>query len=126
MDGVRRSPMTKRVMKEALGASLRAEHQATAERFARAEAYFDARAHVTDPPAAPPAREKVIRDGFTMPAGDYALITQVQAVCLQTGLHVTKSEVLRAGLHALLQLSPEALQQLLMAVEKVKTGRPTK
>ena len=118
--------MAKRLMKEALGASIRAESQATADRFARAEAYFDTREHSPAPATAPPAREKVIRDGFTMPAGDYALIAQVQAVGLQAGLHVTKSEVLRAGLHALLQLSPDALRQLLLAVEKVKTGRPAK
>jgi len=117
--------MAKRVMKEALGASLRAEQQATTDRFARAEAYFDTREPRPAPAAAPPAREKVIRDGFTMPAGDYALIAQVQALGLQAGLHVTKSAVLRAGLHALLQLSPEALQQLLLGLEKVKTGRPT-
>jgi hypothetical protein len=118
--------MAKRVMKEALGASLRAEQQATTDRFARAEAYFDTREHRPAPAAAPPAREKVIRDGFTMPVGDHALIAQVQAIGLQAGLHVTKSEVLRAGLHALLQSSPDALQQLLLAVEKVKTGRPAK
>jgi hypothetical protein len=118
--------MTKRAMKEALGASLRAESQAAADRFARAEAYFDAREPGTGNAAAMPAREKVIRDGFTMPAGDYALIAQVQAASLQAGLNVTKSEVLRAGLHALSQMSPEELKLLLLALEKVKTGRPTK
>src|SRR5919108_1769775 len=110
MDGTRRRRgMAKRVMKEALGASLRAERQATADRFARAEAYFDTREQRTAPAAAPPAREKVIRDGFTMPAGDYALIAQVQALGLQVRLHVTKSGKLRAGLHAPLQLSPHPL-----------------
>lgn len=117
--------MAKRVMKEALDASLRAESQATADRFARAEAYFDTREHRTAPAPALPVREKVIRDGFTMPAGDYALIAQMQAVCLQAGLHVTKSEVLRAGLQSLRQLAPEALEQIVLALEKVKTGRPT-
>ena len=116
--------MAKRLMKEALGASIRAESHATADRFARAEAYFDTREHSQAPAPAAPAREKVIRDGFTMPAGDYALIAEVQTVCLQAGLHVTKSAVLRAGLQALLQLAPEALQQIVLALEKVKTGRP--
>jgi hypothetical protein len=112
-------------MKDALGASLRAAPQAPADRFTRAEAYFDAQAHGIDPPPSPSTREKVVRDGFTMPVGDYALIAELQAMGLQAGLHVTKSEVLRAGLHALQQLSPEALQQILRTVEKVKTGRPT-
>jgi hypothetical protein len=118
--------MPKNAMKEALGASLRAERQAAADRFARAEAYFETQEHATETAAALPVREKVIRDGFTMPAGDYALIAQVQAVCLQAGLPVTKSAVLRAGLHALCQMAPEDLKQCLLALEKVKTGRPTK
>ena len=42
-----------------------------------------------------------MRDGFTMPADDYALIAQLQATDLESGLAVSKSAVLRAGLHAL-------------------------
>ena len=76
------------------------------------------------PPA--PAPEKVIRDGFTMPADDYALIAQLQATGLESGLAVSKSEVLRAGLHALKALSAADLRQVFAALEKVKPGRPAK
>ncbi|MEE8290599.1 MAG: hypothetical protein V3R80_03880 [Candidatus Tectomicrobia bacterium] len=116
--------MAKNDLKEALGASLRAEEHAMTDRFAQAESYF--RTHegrVSNTPAATP-REKVIRDGFTMPAADYALITQVQTTSLHAGVFATKSEVLRAGLHALSKMSPVELQHVLQALEKVKTGRP--
>jgi hypothetical protein len=115
--------MTKRLMKDALGASLRAVPQTTADRFTRAEAYFDAQAPSPEPSAASPPADKVVRDGFSMPAGDYALIAALQAQWLQAGVHVTKSEVLRAGLHALRHMAPEALQQILTTVEKVRPGR---
>jgi len=49
-----------------------------------------------------------MRDGFTMPADDYALIAQLQATGLEAGLAVSKSAVLRAGLHALKAMSPDA------------------
>lgn len=110
--------MTKQTMKDALAASLRAEPPTVAERMARAEVYFE--------PPAPPARPKVIRDGFTMPARDYALITQVQATGLQAGVSATKSEVLRAGLQLLSQLPPADLARVLRGVEKVKPGRTAK
>ena len=118
--------MKKQELKDALGASLRAEEQAVGEddRFTRAETYFSR----TEEPQkkAAPSHTKVIRDGFTMPVHDYALIAEVQALGLGAGINAMKSEVLRAGLHALRNLSPAELAQTLKSVEKIKTGRPAK
>jgi hypothetical protein len=118
--------MAKQNLKAALGASLRAEHDAVVERFAKAEAYFQGREADASRSAGAPPREKVVRDGFSMPAGDYGLIAQVQATSLQAGLAVTKSEVLRAGLHALSTMSLAELKEVLSRVEKVKVGRQAK
>ena len=119
--------MAHRDMKAALTASLHAEHQAVQARLAKADAYFQTQEGHTSHAAAPfPAPEKVIRDGFTMPADDYALIAQLQATGLEAGLAVSKSEVLRAGLHALKALAPDELRQVLAMLEKVKPGRPPK
>jgi hypothetical protein len=119
--------MAQKDLKAALTASLHAEHQAVQERLAKADAYFQTQGAHTGHAAAPsPAPEKVIRDGFTMPADDYALIAQLQATGLEAGLAVSKSEVLRAGLHALKAMSPTDLRQVLSTLEKVKPGRPTK
>ena len=119
--------MAPKDLKAALTASLHAEHQAVQDRLAKADAYFQTQEAHTGPAAAPsPAPEKVMRDGFTMPADDYALIAQLQATGLESGLAVSKSEVLRAGLHALKALSAADLRQVFAALEKVKPGRPAK
>jgi hypothetical protein len=128
----------------AFAASIQAEREATQARvpkfdkFERAEAALSdgeqpvpalvGRAQATS--AVRPAHvrgtpvEKVIRDSFTMPSRDYAKITQLRAKCLKAGLSVTKSELLRAGLHALERLPLEDLRAVIESLEKVKTGRP--
>lgn len=66
---------------------------------------------------------KVIRDSFTMPEDDYQLIQKVQERALDFRMHATKGEVLRAGLHALENLSNAELMAVLKGVEKLKPGR---
>ncbi len=124
--------MTHGNMREALQASVRGEEDAIGERFAKAEAFFAGREQPlvqdngSSPASTKPIREKVIRDGFSMPAEDYQLIAELQSVCLQAGISATKSEVLRAGLHALCALPPAQLKELVRGLEKVKQGRPGK
>ena len=69
---------------------------------------------------------KVVRDSFTMPQSDYAKIGEFKQLCLKNGLHVKKSELLRAGLHALGKLSAAQLKTALSGLEKIETGRPKK
>jgi hypothetical protein len=72
------------------------------------------------------SKVKVIRDSFTMPKNDYAKIGELKQLCMQDGLHVKKSELLRAGLHALGKLSAAQLKTALAGLEKIETGRPKK
>ena len=67
---------------------------------------------------------KVIRDSFTMPQADYYLIALLKLKGTEAGLHVKKSELLRAGLQVLSKLSPVQLKRVLTGIEKIKTGRP--
>jgi hypothetical protein len=67
---------------------------------------------------------KVIRDSFTMPLPDYALIGALKQRCIGLGIAMKKSELLRAGLTALDQLPDQGLLEVVTAVENVKTGRP--
>ena len=69
---------------------------------------------------------KVVRDSFTMPQSDYAMIAAFKEVFLKNGMHVKKSEVLRAGLHALNNLGTVQLKKTFAALESIKTGRPKK
>ncbi len=69
---------------------------------------------------------KVVRDSFTMPKTDYEKIAALKQACLKAGLHVKKSELLRAGLHALSGLSVAQLKLAIGKLAEIKTGRPKK
>ena len=70
------------------------------------------------------SKVKVVRDSFTMPQADYEKIAELKQVCLKAGLRVKKSELLRAGLHALGKLSASQLERAMAQMEKIKAGRP--
>ena len=80
--------------------------------------------------ANPPAKKskivkaKVIRDSFSFPEQDYLKISELKKTCLAEGIHVKKSEILRAGLHLLTQLNLDELKKAVDQVEKIQTGRP--
>jgi hypothetical protein len=69
---------------------------------------------------------KVVRDSFTMPQDDYAKIAELKQACLKAGMHVKKSELLRAGLRALSTLTVAQLKQAIGKLDTIKTGRPKK
>ena len=66
---------------------------------------------------------KVVRDGFTMPKGDYDTLKALKALCLQSGVDVKKSELLRAGILALAAMSAAELLARMRALPAVKAGR---
>ena len=82
------------------------------------------------PPTSAPGGEneagKLVRDSFTMPPGDFSLVGVLKSRALQVQRPAKKSELLRAGLHALSGLSPQALAKALDALAPVKAGRPKK
>jgi len=69
---------------------------------------------------------KVIRDSFTMPQTDYELIAVLKQKALKVGLHVKKSELLRASLQAFAKLNAAQMKRAITSLEKIKTGRPKK
>lgn len=71
-------------------------------------------------------KEKVVRDSFTMPRSEYRKISEIKEICLKAGMHVKKSEVLRAGLKALCEKTDAQLKLSLGSLEKIQTGRPKK
>lgn len=127
----------------ALRKTVTAQKQAIDERFAKADSVLlgkaspapaaapDApvrgRPKVAPPPVVPPTEEPkvelVIRDTFSMPPGDHGLIEQLRVRAAREGRNTNKSEVVRAGLHALSSLAPAQLTELLRRLEQVKPGR---
>lgn len=71
-------------------------------------------------------RQKPIRDSFTMPATDFALIAALKTRTLSERRETKKSELLRAGLHVLAALDTPALMATLGKLDTVKVGRPKK
>jgi len=69
---------------------------------------------------------KLVRDSFSMPKGDFAKIAELKELCLKSGMQVKKSELLRAGLHALGKLSAAQLKSALSDLDKIDTGKPKK
>ena len=71
-------------------------------------------------------KSKVVRDSFTMPQNDYDQIAKLKQVCQKAGLHVKKSELLRAGLQALSKMTVPQLERAIVQLAPIKTGRPKK
>lgn len=67
---------------------------------------------------------KLVRDSFTMPADDWALIAQLKERALAFKRPAKKSELLRAGLQALAALPEAKLKAALDSLLPLKPGRP--
>lgn len=71
-------------------------------------------------------KEKLVRDSFTMPRADFALIQQLKDRAMGFKRATKKSELLRAGLQVLAALDDRSLQIVLAALPALKAGRPKK
>ncbi len=69
-------------------------------------------------------RVKLVRDSFTMPRDDFALIDQLKARATEFKRPAKKSELLRAGLQVLARLEDAQLRAALDALKPLKAGRP--
>lgn len=74
----------------------------------------------------PKAKAKLVRDSFTMPQSDFALIAVLKERAIGFRRPTKKSELLRAGLQALAGLNSASLQAALNALTPLKPGRPKK
>jgi len=71
-------------------------------------------------------KAKLVRDSFTMPQQDFGLIAVLKERALGFKRPAKKSELLRAGLHALQQLADTQLRGALDSLAPLKAGRPKK
>ena len=71
-----------------------------------------------------PAKVRLVRDSFTMPEADFALVAVLKARALGLGRAAKKSELLRAGLQLLNQQDAPGLLTALERLQPIKTGRP--
>lgn len=69
-------------------------------------------------------KPKLVRDSFTIPKDEYAVIDELKHRAATLAQPVKKSELLRAGLKVLAAMSDGALRAAIQAVPSIKTGRP--
>ncbi|NEQ52900.1 MAG: hypothetical protein F6K11_22630 [Leptolyngbya sp. SIO3F4] len=116
--------------------TIEAEENAVRSRFEKAESLLGEKRKKTkrakgegeqgkQPKKVKPSKSKVIRDSFSLPKDDYGLIKNLQKRCLGLAQSVSKSELVRAGLQALVKMPDAELVKVLSSLEKIKTGRPT-
>lgn len=73
-----------------------------------------------------PKKPKLVRDSFTMPDAEYAVLANIKKNCLNAGIEVKKSELLRVGVAMLRDLDTEKIKELIGNLTPLKTGRPKK
>ena len=76
-----------------------------------------------------PAKEKkpkLVRDSFTIPKDEYAVLADLKQRAGKLSAQIKKSELLRAGIKTLAAMSDAAFLATLKLVPTIKTGRPAK
>ena len=114
-------PRQKGRLAESMRKSLNDEAACLQARFEKAEAIFGSDDVAIDNKV---EVARVIRDTFTMPPDDHALLDRLKARALSMGQAITKSELVRAGLHALSAMAETDFREAINQVEKIKPGRP--
>lgn len=114
-------PAVKAVAKPVAKAAVKAAPKVTPKAAAKAPA-----ARPVEPAKDKQRKDKLVRDSFTMPEQEYAVLGQVKKACLKAGFEIKKSELLRIGVALISQIDLATLQNVLSALPQLKTGRPKK
>jgi hypothetical protein len=125
----RAKPAPARKAKAAAPAKAKAKTEAPAPATAKVKEKATPAAAAAAPVAAKPAKvhkPKLVRDSFTIPKDEYAVLAALKSRALGLGQHVRKSELLRAGIQALGAMGDAAFLDAVGAVPTLKTGRPRK
>ncbi len=69
-------------------------------------------------------KPKLVRDSFTMPEEEYAVLALVKKACLKAGFEIKKSELLRVGVVLISEIDMATLKSVLARLPQLKTGRP--
>jgi hypothetical protein len=142
--------MSRKTMAEQLRKGLRNEEAALDARFGKADEVMErfeqerttlfAPSTAVPTPAAPkaraPAKKKaaassatsdlVVREGFSMPQEERAIIDNLQAILRKQGLYeVTRSQIVRAAIATLSNFNPEQLLEAVGSIERRSPGPKT-
>ena len=71
-------------------------------------------------------KPKMVRDSFTFPKAEYAVLDALKLRAAKLGSPAKKTELLRAGVKAIAAMQDAAFLAALKVVPSLKTGRPAK
>lgn len=71
-------------------------------------------------------KDVLVRDSFTMPQSEYQVLSLAKKACLQGGIEIKKSELLRIAVVQLAGLSVRKIAILQKGLNKIQAGRPKK
>ncbi len=71
-------------------------------------------------------KPKMVRDSFTFPKAEYAVLDGLKMRAAKLGSPIKKTELLRAGIKAIAAMQDAAFVAALKSVPSLKTGRPAK
>jgi hypothetical protein len=71
-------------------------------------------------------KPKMVRDSFTMPKAEFAVIDALKNRAANLKQPAKKTELIRAGIKALAAMTDAAFATAISAVPSLKTGRPAK
>ncbi len=71
-------------------------------------------------------KPKMVRDSFTFPKAEYAVLDALKLRAAKLGSPAKKTELLRAGVKAIAAMADDAFLAALKVVPSLKTGRPAK
>ncbi len=74
----------------------------------------------------PPAKVKLVRDSFTLPEDDHALIKACKKAAIAAGRETKKSEVVRAAIRSFNALAIDKQLEAYAALQGIAIGRPKK
>lgn len=112
-------------MSSRLKSSLAAEDRSLDERFKKADvALGQKKSNAKDRHKKPDQGLQVVRDTFSMPINDHKLIQDLRQLLIEEhALVLNKSEILRAGLHALRDMPSGERLTAAQSIENLKPGR---
>ncbi|MBC3929260.1 hypothetical protein [Undibacterium sp. CY21W] len=127
-----RTSVTKKVPVQKVAAASAAKKTVGVKTVAKVEAVVTPSARKPSTAKSLPQSEeklkkpKLVRDSFTMPEAEYAVLGQVKKACLKAGIEVKKSQLLRIGLVLLNNTDIPNLRKLINDLSPLKAGRPKK
>ena len=71
-------------------------------------------------------KDVLVRDSFTMPQSEYQVLSLVKKACLQSGIEIKQSELLRIAVVQLAGLSIAKIVTLQKGLNIIQAGRPKK